>query len=238
MEAEVSPPSWALLHTHTFGNQFFTGQLPCDLCQPSQTHTRMLLANYGHTQGMITVAVHPPTHTHTHTRRNLSRCAYTHTPQPLQRHKIWQPALFMKGMAPSCSRRQTDTHSPTYLAGIFFIFFSLVVCLKLCPIHSPSLGSANSIISDYFLISIAALIHLLVTYLCCTSPTIKLIMDIARPRFFFYLFIFNKALSRSLSFWQAAENTRTDDAGRKIMTPPKKRGGGASQVSDLSVLLM
>lgn len=57
MEAEVSPPSCALLHTHTFGNQFFTGQLPCDLCQPSQTHTRMLLANYGHTQGMITVTV-------------------------------------------------------------------------------------------------------------------------------------------------------------------------------------
>lgn len=64
MEAEVSPPSCALLHTHTFGKRFFTGQLPCDLCQPTLTHTlstHTLWANYGHTQGMITVTVDPHT---------------------------------------------------------------------------------------------------------------------------------------------------------------------------------
>lgn len=69
MEAEVSSASFALTytqtHTYTFGNQFFTGQLPCNLCQPSLMHMHMhthahtcARANYGHSPEMVIVAVH------------------------------------------------------------------------------------------------------------------------------------------------------------------------------------
>lgn len=69
MEAEVSPPSCAQIHTHTFGNPFFMGQLPYDLCQPTYTHThthvhghtQTHLANYQHTKGMIRVTLEPLT---------------------------------------------------------------------------------------------------------------------------------------------------------------------------------
>lgn len=101
MEAEVSPPSCALLHRHTFGKPFFFHR---------------------------TITLRPlPAHTLSHTHTHIETChgVNIHTPQPLQLHKIWQPALFMKDTAaPSCSflTQKTDWHAPVHIGQSCFLF--------------------------------------------------------------------------------------------------------------------
>lgn len=160
IEAEVSPPSCSLLrHTHThFGNRFFTGQLPCDLCQPTHAHTH--LSNYGQSKGMITVTVEQ----YTHTQPVMMRI---HTPQPLQRHKIWHSLSEGHSSTQLQHSNTRDTKTirlPVHIWHRFprFTLFKPTACSNVRFTHTHTLLlSFNFIKSDYFLIIISTLIHLL-----------------------------------------------------------------------------
>lgn len=149
------PP--AHCYTHTFGNQFFTGQLPCDLCQPSlsltHTHTCTLFTNYRHT----------------HTRNDNSHSLATYTHEILSHTCACStsPPGLQNMAASSAYEGHSSFLTHTHLADCVFFLFQPRAWSHVQ--FTPSLCSVNSIISDYFLISIAALIHLLVTYLCCCS---------------------------------------------------------------------
>lgn len=108
---------------------------------------------------------------------------HAYTPQALKLRKIWQ--LHEGHEAANCSFASTDDRQTETVSYIFgtdsFLFVCLFACSQLQFILSP--GPVNSIISDYFLISAAALIHLLVTYLFLHQPTIVLREDVHEPGF-------------------------------------------------------
>lgn len=131
------PPALCYTHIHLASIFSQDNYLATSACLPTHTFTltHTLLANYGHTKGMITVAVEPHTTCHG---------VYIHTPQPLWLHKIWQPARFLKGTAPSCSFRAQQTGRRSDSPYTFGRDFFVSPCLNPAPevmsnSHSPFL---------------------------------------------------------------------------------------------------
>lgn len=146
MEAEVSPPSCALIYTHTHLATSFSqdNYLATSASPHSLTHL------HAHTLHQLwTLTRNDNRHTHIKTCQGVRVCVYTRTPQALQlwgekKNGNWlcwwrtqQPAAALQ--TPQTDRktdrqrhRQTDRRrlSPTYLAWmIFFFFVALFVCL-------------------------------------------------------------------------------------------------------------
>ena len=123
---------------------------------------------------------------HTHIKTCQAVCIHSHTPQALQQggrggygncvdegHSSQLPLCKPHRQSDSQTDRQTDRQTETlsYIFGMEDVFFRCSVCLFAWSQvqFTPSPSPVNSIISDYFLTSAAALIHLLLTYLCCAS---------------------------------------------------------------------
>lgn len=128
MEAEVSPPSCALIYTHTHLATSFSqdNYLATSASPHSLTHL------HAHTLHQLwTLTRNDNRHTHIKTCQGV--CIYTHsTSPPALGGKKWQLVVLMKDTAASCSfanptDRQTETLS--YIFGIDDFFFRCSVCL-------------------------------------------------------------------------------------------------------------
>lgn len=162
--------------------------LPPLLSHPHK-HTHTLLATSFSQDNYLATSASPHSHAYAHTYTHVHTCqlwtltrndnsgrthvktcqgACIHSTTPYSSEKYGN---FMKDTAANCSFASTDDRQTETVSYIFgtdsFLFVCLFACSQLQFILSP--GPVNSIISDYFLISAAALIHLLVTYLFCTS---------------------------------------------------------------------
>lgn len=113
------PPALCYTHTHLAAIFSQDNYLATSASPHSHTHTHTLgqLRTHTRSDNSHSRAIH----THTETCHGV----YIHTPHPLQLHKIWQPALFMKGTAPSCSflTQKTDWDPLLHIWQGFLFFF-------------------------------------------------------------------------------------------------------------------